>query len=86
MKLYYEQYSDEYNKVQSEWKKQRSFTIKTSGYHAYFGLSATSLSQDSEFEVDDGATKSKIKTAFIKSLKTKKLNKKVLGEFISLVA
>ena len=85
MKLYYEQYSDEYNKVQSEWKKQRSFTIKTSGYHAYFGLSATSLSQDSEFEVDDGATK-KIKTAFIKSLKTKKLNKKVLGEFISLVA
>ena len=86
MKLYYEQYSDEYNKVQSEWKKQRSFTIKTSGYHAYFGLSATSLSQDSEFEVDDGATKVKIKTAFIKSLKTKKLNKKVLGEFISLVA
>ena len=86
MKLYYEQYSDEYNKVQSEWKKQRSFTIKTSGYHAYFGLSATSLSQDSEFEVDDGATKAKIKTAFIKSLKTKKLNKKVLGEFISLVA
>jgi hypothetical protein len=86
MKLYYEQYSDEYNKIQSEWKKQRSFTIKTSGYHAYFGLSATSLSQDSEFEVDDGATKAKIKTAFIKSLKTKKLNKKVLGEFISLVA
>ena len=44
------------------------------------------LSQDSEFEVDDGATKAKIKSAFVKSLKTKKLNKKVLGEFISLVA
>ena len=39
-----------------------------------------------DFEVDDGATKAKIKSAFIKSLKTKKLNKKVLGEFISLVA
>jgi hypothetical protein len=49
-------------------------------------LSATALSQDSEFEVDDGATKAKIKSAFVKSLKTKKLNKKVLGEFISLVA
>ena len=49
-------------------------------------MSAASLSQDAEFEVDDGATKAKIKSAFIKSLKTKKLNKKVLGEFISLVA
>ena len=86
MKLYYDQYSDEFRKIHSEWKKLRSFTIKNSGYHAYFGISATSLSQDSEFEVDEGATKAKIKSAFIKSLKTKKLNKKVLGEFISLVA
>ena len=44
-------------KFRSKWRKDRCFTIKTSGYHAYFGLSATSLSQDSEFEVDDGATK-----------------------------
>ena len=42
--------------------------------------------EESEFEVDEGATKAKIKSAFVKSLKTKKLNKKVLGEFISLVA
>ena len=62
------------------------FTIKNSGYHAYFGMSANTLSQNSEFEVDEDATKAKIKSAFIKSLKTKKLNKKVLGEFISLVA
>jgi len=86
MKLYYDQNSDEFRKIQSEWKKQRSCTIKTSGYHAYFAMSATSLSQDADFSVDEGATKAKIKSAFIKSLKTKKLNKKVLGEFISLVA
>ena len=86
MRLYYDQNSDEFRKIQSEWKKQRSCNIKTSGYHAYFAMSATSLSQDADFEVDDGATKAKIKSAFIKSLKTKKLNKKVLGEFISLVA
>ena len=49
-------------------------------------MSATSLAADPEFDVDEGATKAKIKSAFIKSLKTKKLNKKVLGEFISLVA
>ena len=75
-----------YDKVQSDWKKLRSFCIKSSGYDAYFGLSSTTLAQDSEFDVDEGATKAKIKSAFVKSLKTKKLNKKVLGEFISLVA
>ena len=48
-------------------------------------MSANALAQDSEFEVEEGATKAKIKSAFAKSLKTKKLNKKVLGEFISLV-
>jgi hypothetical protein len=49
-------------------------------------MSAASLSQDAEFDVDEGATKAKIKSAFIKSLKTKKLNKKVLGEFMELIA
>ena len=45
-----------------------------------------SLSNDDEFEVEEDATKAQIKRAFVKSLKTKKLNKKVLGEFIELVA
>ena len=75
----------ECERVQSEWKKTKSFCIKKSGYDAYFGISASALANDSEFEVDEGATKAKIKSAFVKSLKTKKLNKKVLGEFISLV-
>ena len=86
LKLYYNLYDPNYEQMQKDWKKLRSFTIKDSGYHAYFAMSAASLSQDADFEVDEGATKAKIKSAFIKSLKTKKLNKKVLGEFISLVA
>ena len=86
IKLYYDYGTKDYDKIMFDWRKNKSFCIKKSGYHAYFGLSATALSQDSEFEVDDGATKAKIKSAFLKSLKTKKLNKKVLGEFISLVA
>jgi len=49
-------------------------------------LSGTALSSDSEFDVDDGASKAKIKSAFAKSLKSKKMNKKVLGEFIELIA
>jgi hypothetical protein len=86
IQLYHSQLDKQYEKIQNDWKKLKSFTITNSGYDAYFGLSATALSQDSEFEVAEDATKSQIKSAFVKSLKTKKLNKKVLGEFISLVA
>ena len=85
IRMYYE-YGSELEKVQKEWKKERSFCIKKSGYDAYFGMSATTLAQDVDFDVKEDATKSQIKSAFAKSLKTKKLNKKVLGEFISLVA
>ena len=84
IKMYHENYS-EVEKIQSHWRKEKSFTIKNSGYDAYFGMSATALNQESEFDVDEGATKAKIKSAFVKSLKTKKLNKRILGEFISLV-
>ena len=86
VKTYHDQYTDEYDEIMKDWKKLKSFTITNSGYDAYFGMSATALADNSEFEVDEGATKAKIKSAFIKSLKTKKLNKKVLGEFVSLVA
>jgi hypothetical protein len=82
----YHSYSDkQYKVIQDDWKKLKSFTITNSGYDAYFGMSSSSLSQDAEFEVAECATKSQIKSAFAKSLKTKKLNKKVLGEFIQLV-
>ena len=83
--MYHENTSKEYCKIQSDWKKMKSFTIVKSGYDAYFGLSASALSQETDFEVAEDATKTQIKSAFVKSLKTKKLNKKVLGEFISLV-
>lgn len=84
--LYHSRNDKQHEKIQNDWKKMKSFTITNSGYDAYFGMSAAALSQNSEFEVAEDATKSQIKSAFVKSLKTKKLNKKVLGEFISLVA
>ena len=68
-----------------DWKKSKSFTIKSSGYDAYFGMSSANLADDVDFDVDDSATKAEIKRAFAKSLKTKKLNKKILGDFVSLV-
>ena len=83
---HYAGYEDNtYDIIMRRWKKDRSFTIKNSGYHSYFGLSATALANDDEFEVQQDATKAQIKRAFVKSLKTKKMNKKILGEFIELV-
>jgi len=86
IRRYYKVYTDEYTKVETAWKKKRAFSIKTSGYHSYFGLSSSALNSDGNFEVRDDATKSQIKSAFAKSLNSKKMNKKILGEFISLVA
>ena len=78
--------SHEYEKSLNHWRKHKSISLKTSGYHVYFGLSSTSLGNDTEFEVQEDATKAQIKKAFNKSLKNKKMNKKILGEFIELVA
>jgi len=77
---------EEYNKIMKGWKKNRSVSIKTSAYDTYFGLSTTALTSDDEFEVKEDATKAEIKRAFGKSLKGKKMNKKILSEFIELVA
>ena len=69
-----------------EWRNTKTASIKTSGYHTYFGLSSNALSNDTEFEVKEDATKADIKKAFAKTLKGKKMNKKILSEFIELVA
>ncbi len=78
--------TEEYTRLSTDWKKNKSFSIKNSGYHTYFGLSSNSLNTSSEFLVDEDATKGQIKSAFVKSLNSKKMNKKVLSEFIDLVA
>ena len=74
------------DKAISTWRKEKSISVKESGYHTYFGLLSTTLSNDDEFTVKEDATKTEIKRAFVKSLKTKKMNKKILGEFVELVA
>ena len=75
-----------YETAMRDWKKMKSFSIKNSGYDLYFGISSNSLSKNSDFSVSDDATKTQIKSAFAKSLKTKKMNKKILGEFVELIA
>mgnify|MGYP005681386553 FL=1 len=85
-RAYAEYGSKEMQQIEKDWKKTKSFNIKSSGYDAYFGLSSNALSADDEFTVKEEATKAEIKRAFAKSLKVKKLNKRVLSEFIELVA
>ena len=66
-------------------RKDKSYRINDSGYHAYFAMIQNSLNVDSTFDVEDNATKSRIKSSFMKSLKAKTLNKKVLSQFMDLV-
>ena len=82
----YTGYCELYEKVMKEWRKEKAFSIKNSGYHRYFGLSSKMLNTDAEFDPIHDATKAQIKRDFIKSLKGKKMNKKILSEFIELVA
>jgi len=82
----YTGYGELYDKVMKEWRKEKAFSIKNSGYHRYFGLSSKMLNTDAEFDPIHDATKAQIKRDFIKSLKGKKMNKKILSEFIELVA
>ena len=49
-------------------------------------MASSALGNDGEFVVKEDATKAEIKRAFAKSLKGKKMNKKILSEFIELVA
>ena len=84
MRMYFD--GNEYLTVHAKWKKTRSMVITNSGYHKYFGLSSKVMSQESDFDVQEDATKGQIKSAFVKSLRNKKMNKKVLSEFIELIA
>jgi len=77
----------QYDETQiSKWKKDKSIALTNAGYDKYFIVASDSIQESTEFDVDEGATKAKIKSAFTKSLKSKKSNKKVLGDFISLIA
>ena len=73
---------ESYKKV----KKDKSIAIKTSGYTSYFGILSSSLDNDTEFDVEEGASKAKIKSAFVKNLNAKSLNRKVLSQFVDIIS
>ena len=70
----------------AKWKKEKSIALTNAGYTKYFIVAGDTIQESSDFSVDEGASKAKIKSAFTKSLKSKKSNKRILGDFISLIA
>ena len=79
-------YNDEAEKYARMFRKDKSVALLDVGYDVYFGMSAKSLANDSEFDVQEDATKAQIKRAFVKSLSAKKFNKKVLSKFMEFIA
>ena len=77
---------NKYEDILNDWRKNRAVSFDAYGYNRQFAIASSALSNDTEFEVKEDATKAQIKRAFTKSLKTKKMNKKILSEFISMVA
>tara|TARA_B100001250_G_scaffold405844_1_gene423966 strand:- start:590 stop:2815 length:2226 start_codon:yes stop_codon:yes gene_type:complete len=79
--------SPEYIQAKKEWRKSKSFSIKVEGYKKYFGMSNSVLSAtDTTAILAKNASKSQIKSYFNRSLKDKRLNKKILSEFVELIA
>ncbi len=79
-------YSDSYNKIMEEWKKNKSCMLKCTGYDSYFGIYSGALNSSSDFNVEESSSVTDIRNAFKKSLQSKKMNKKILSQFIDLIA
>ena len=75
-----------YEPINAQFKKSRAAVIPECGYNELYVISSTSLDNEIEFEVQEDATKSQIRTAFKKTLKSKAANKKVLTSFIKQIA
>ena len=82
---WYGDYSD-YDKKRVEFRKNQCIQLKDTGFDQFNVISANSLAQDEEFSVPENATKAQIKSAFTKVLGKKKTNKKLLSNFITMVA
>ena len=79
-------YSD-IEEVMKKWRKQKSWEMNENvGYDSLFILSTTSLSSDTNFNVEAGAKTTDIKKAFRNMLKNKTVNKKLLTSFATLVS
>ena len=67
-------------------KRDKSVVVKNSPYTELYVIKSNSYDQDVHMEVAEEATKSQIKSAFKKTLKSKGVNRKMLSAFAGQIA
>jgi len=72
--------------IQEKWRKNKSVSLNISNYTKFFAISTKEMNTDVEFDPPEEATKAQIRSAFKKSLNKSKFNRKILSEFVELVA
>jgi len=76
-----------YSEVQKQWKKEKSAIIKNAkAFTALYAISNNSMNENTEFNVESGASKGTISRAFKKMLGNKSTNKKLLNSFVEYVS
>ena len=76
----------ETDKYSKEFTKSKSVIVQNTPYSELYVMKSNSYSSDVEMEVAEDATKSQIKSAFRKSLKSKSVNRKMLSSFVGQIA
>ena len=75
-----------YDKIKEFFRKNKFVSFQKSAFDRFIILSSASVNVDTDLNVDSGASKTAIKTAFTKMLKNKKTNKAVLNQFVDMIA
>ena len=73
-------------RISTKWRKEKAVSLPIGNYTKFFALSTNEMNKEVDFEVSDNATKAQIRSAFKKSLNKSKFNRKILSEFVELVA
>ena len=73
-------------RITTKWRKEKAVSLPIGNYTKFFALSTNEMNKEVDFEVNDNATKAQIRSAFKKSLNKSKFNRKILSEFVELVA
>ncbi|AMO43155.1 peptidase [Cyanophage S-RIM32] len=80
--------TDDLINMQKQWKKEKSAVLPNPiSYDALYAIHAkVTDTEETEFEVEAGASKTQVRSAFRKMLSKKQNNKKILNSFISLIS
>ena len=85
--LYRNTYYEPSDTIIKQWRKDKAFVMHNKlGYDSLYLIASTALTQSTEFNVEDTASKAQITKAFKTMLNSKRTNKKVLSSFIEMVA